>query len=134
SRVSAWLLVSGGLGESRETSIGWVLSKFDCEAELGGPADVFELERGGASFLVRRDRFRRELEAGAEPVAEVGAQLSLFDELPVGPPVRGWQLPELVPVPAPPLHKVRQLSYSALALFLRCSYRFYAERGGGLRE
>src|SRR5262249_27346714 len=68
------------------------------------------------------------------PVAEVGAQLSLFDELPVGPPERGWQLPELVPVPAPPLHKVRQLSYSALALFQRCSYRFYAERVAGLRE
>jgi hypothetical protein len=34
----------------------------------------------------------------------------------------------------PPLHKVRRLSYSALALFERCSYRYYAERVAGLRE
>ena len=34
----------------------------------------------------------------------------------------------------PPLHKVKRLSYSALALFERCSYRYYAERIAGLRE
>jgi len=128
------LLVSGALGESRETPIGWVLSKLDCEAELAGDADLFELERGGATFLVRRDRFHPAAPAKPERIPEVGAQLALFDELPSRPPVRGWQLPELLPVPAPPLHKVRQLSYSALALFQRCSYRFYAERVAGLRE
>ena len=37
-------------------------------------------------------------------------------------------------MPAPPLHRVRRLSYSALALFERCSYRYYAERVAGLRE
>jgi len=37
-------------------------------------------------------------------------------------------------VPPPPLHRVRRLSYSALALFERCSYRYYAERVAGLRE
>jgi RecB family exonuclease len=42
-------------------------------------------------------------------------------------------LPELAPVPAPPAHRIRRLSYSALALFERCSYRFYAERVVGLR-
>ena len=35
---------------------------------------------------------------------------------------------------AAPLHRVRRLSYSALALFERCSYRYYAERVAGLRE
>jgi ATP-dependent exoDNAse (exonuclease V) beta subunit len=129
------LLVSGALGESRDTPIGWVLSQLECEAELAGPDDVFELERAGASFLVSRDRFQPEPAAEQEPLTEAGgAQLSLFDELPVAAPVRGWPLPELVPVPAPPLHRVRQLSYSALALFERCSYRFYAERVAGLRE
>ena len=39
-----------------------------------------------------------------------------------------------LPRPAPPLHRVRRLSYSALALFERCSYRYYAERVAGLRE
>jgi hypothetical protein len=43
-------------------------------------------------------------------------------------------LPEFVPIPPPPLHHVRQLSYSALALFQRCSYRYYAERVARLRE
>ena len=38
------------------------------------------------------------------------------------------------PPPAAPLHRVRRLSYSALALFERCSYRYYAERVAGLRE
>jgi hypothetical protein len=37
-------------------------------------------------------------------------------------------------VPVPPLHRVRRLSYSALALFERCSYRYYAERIAGLRQ
>ena len=36
-------------------------------------------------------------------------------------------------MPVPPLHRVRRLSYSALALFDRCSYRYYAERVAGLR-
>jgi hypothetical protein len=36
-------------------------------------------------------------------------------------------------VPAPPLHRVRRLSFSALALFERCSYRYYAERVAGMR-
>ena len=68
-----------------------------------------------------------------EAVAEEG-QLSLFAELPSVPVPRGYVLPELVPVPAPPIHRVRRLSYSALALFERCSYRYYAERVAGLRE
>jgi ATP-dependent helicase/nuclease subunit A len=41
-------------------------------------------------------------------------------------------LPALAPIPEPPAHRVRKLSYSALALFERCSYRFYAERIVGL--
>ena len=44
------------------------------------------------------------------------------------------RLPELVPVPEPPENRVRRLSYSALALFELCSYRFYVERFVGLRE
>ncbi len=130
------LLVSGAVGESRDTPIGWVLSKLDCEAELDSGGRVFELERGGASFLVRVDRPAEEVPAAAEPALEQHgeAQLSLFTELPSTPPIRGWLLPELVPVPAPPLHRVRQLSYSALALFGRCSYRYYAERVARLPE
>jgi ATP-dependent helicase/nuclease subunit A len=37
-------------------------------------------------------------------------------------------------VPAPPLHRARRLSFTALSLFERCSYRYYAERVAGMRE
>ncbi|HKU59115.1 MAG TPA: PD-(D/E)XK nuclease family protein, partial [Gaiellaceae bacterium] len=33
-----------------------------------------------------------------------------------------------------PLYKVRRLSFTALSLFERCSYRYYAERVAGMRE
>src|SRR5262249_51015321 len=107
-----------------------------CEAELHESGEQFELERGDATFLVRLDR-RTDAEAAAEDeVTEVGedGQLALFDQLPTAPPPEGYRLPELALVPQPPLHRVRRLSYSALALFERCSYRYYAERLAGLRE
>jgi hypothetical protein len=61
-------------------------------------------------------------------------QLALFAEgdAPPLPPLA----PALAPIqalPEPPLHDVRRLSYSALALFERCSYRYYAERVAGMR-
>ncbi len=136
------LLVSGAVGEGRDTPIGWVLSRLDCEAELERGLPLFELDRGGASFLVRVDRYMAEdeepVEAEAErgePHAEAG-QLSLFAlaEGDAGPAVTGWRLPPLPAPPLPPLHRARRLSYSALALFERCSYRYYAERVAGLHE
>ena len=130
------LIVSGAVGEGRETPIRWILGRLDCEAELRDGGEQFELERGDATFLVRIDR-QTEAEAAAEDdVTHVGedGQLALFDQLPTAPAVRGYRLPELAPVPQPPLHRVRRLSYSALALFERCSYRYYAERLAGLRE
>jgi RecB family exonuclease len=59
-------------------------------------------------------------------------QLALFDELPAGRPRLGIELQPLAEIPAPRAHDVRRLSYSALALFERCSYRYYAERVLGL--
>ena len=52
---------------------------------------MFELERGGASFLVRVDRFSETAEPAEPEVAESReeAQLSLFADLPSAPPVRG---------------------------------------------
>ena len=68
-------------------------------------------------------------------VDEATGQLALFaaGEEPKLPPLA----PALAPIqalPEPPLHDVRRLSYSALALFERCSYRYYAERVAGMRE
>jgi ATP-dependent exoDNAse (exonuclease V) beta subunit len=132
------LIVSGAVGDGRETPIRWILGRLDCEAELRGSGEQFELERGDATFLVRVDR-HAEAAQEAEPahvsvLTREDGQLALFDQLPAAPAVRGYRLPELAPVPQPPLHRVRRLSYSALALFERCSYRYYAERLAGLRE
>ena len=43
------------------------------------------------------------------------------------------RLPELVPIPLPALEPVRRLSFTALASFERCSYRYYAERLVGMK-
>ena len=127
------LIVSGAIDpeKSRDlaTPIGWVLSRLGIADE---PADG-ELERGEARFVLRVNRYEAEAVAEA-PLVDAEGQLALFAELPTAPIPRGYRLPELVPLPAPPLHKVRRLSYSALALFERCSYRYYAERVVGLRE
>ncbi|HEU5362737.1 MAG TPA: UvrD-helicase domain-containing protein [Gaiellaceae bacterium] len=125
------LIVSGALdpekARDQETPIGWVLSRLGVDE----PADG-EIERGDARFTLRVNGY--EPEAPAEPVLPEEGQLELFAELPTVPAPRGYRLPELPPLPAAPLHRVRRLSYSALALFERCSYRYYAERVAGLRE
>ena len=132
------LIVSGAIdpdtARDRDTPIGWVLARLGVDdGELaraaGGP---IELERDDARFVLRVDRHRPE--AAVEPVAESDGQLALFAELPSSAAPRGYRLPELAPPPVPPLHRVRRLSYSALALYDRCSYRYYAERVAGLRE
>ena len=133
------LIVSGAIDPERsadaETPIGWVLDRLDAreldEAEQG----TVELVRDGARLLVRIDRHREAPVAVAEaPSADREGQLELFvgDDVPPLPPPAP-RLPELAQIPEPPLHHVRSLSYSALALFGRCSYRYYAERVAGMR-
>jgi ATP-dependent helicase/nuclease subunit A len=134
------LIVSGAIdperAQDRDTPIGWVLGRLGAEREIDDvSAEPVELERGEARFLLTVDRWSPPV---AEPEPELviteAGQLELFAELPIEPAPRGYRLPELVPLPAPPLHKVKRLSYSALALFERCSYRYYVERVAGLRE
>ncbi|MBA2357717.1 MAG: UvrD-helicase domain-containing protein [Actinobacteria bacterium] len=136
------LIVSGAIDPGRpaeaQTPIGWVLGRLDAEAELAGALEEpVELERGAARLLVRVDRYRPELhvppaepERAAEP--ETG-QLVLFSALPEPARSPALTLPPLEPVPPAPAHALRSLSYSALALFGTCSYRYYAERVAGLR-
>ena len=134
------LIVSGSIDPERtgdeSTPIGWVLGRLDAtelDGTAGGPV---EIERDGARLVLRLDRFNGE-EPPPVPVSDNGAeaQLELF-ALENGKPaiMDAPKLPELVPVPDPPENRVRRLSYSALALFELCSYRFYAERIVGLRE
>ena len=139
------LIVSGAIDpdrpSERTTPIGWVLERLDARGELETAGrEPVELERGGARLLIRVDRFREmpsdTLPLGVEEPgigAEAG-QLALFAEglVPVLPPIAP-RLPELVPIPAPPLHRVRRLSFTALASFETCSYRYYAERIVGMK-
>jgi RecB family exonuclease len=66
-------------------------------------------------------------------VGRATEQLALFGAVEERAPAPVLELPALPAVAAPPAHRVRRLSYSALALFARCPYRFYAERIVGLR-
>ncbi len=97
------------------------------------PQQPVELEREGARVILRVDRHSEEEPVAGEALPDDG-QLALFAEDAVAalPPLVP-RLPPLADVPAPPLHRVRRLSFSALALFERCSYRYYAERVVGMR-
>jgi ATP-dependent helicase/nuclease subunit A len=131
------LIVSGSIDPARaadaETPIGWVLDRVGPE-ELERAGDVpLEIARGDARLVLRVDRFRPAAGEPA-PVPLEEAQLSLFAAGEAVPPrLEVPPLPELELVPAPPSYRIRRLSYSALALFESCSYRFYAERIAGMR-
>jgi ATP-dependent exoDNAse (exonuclease V) beta subunit len=136
------LIVSGAIdperAADRETPIGWVLGRLEAHENVAAVGtDPVELERGEARFVLHVVRFADAREVTApqpapDSEAESGSQLALFGELPLGARPLGIELPELMPPPTPPLHDVRRLSYSALALFERCSYRYFAERVLGL--
>ncbi len=126
------LIVAGSVDPAKggdRTPIEWVLERLDVELTN----EVTEIERERARILVRLDRHRPEAVPEAPEILPGESQLELFAQtegqaVPFAP-----TLPELAPVPEPPLHKVRMLSYSALSLFARCSYRYYAERVVGMR-
>jgi len=132
------LVVSGAIdperAADRETPIGWVVDRLAAHDEvLAAGSEPIELERGEARFLLS---VARAGEPVVEPEVEEDsgeAQLALFAELPTARRELGLELPPLAEIPAPPVHDVRRLSYSALALFERCSYRYFAERVLGLR-
>ncbi len=133
------LIVSGSIDPTRAaddtTPIGWVLERLDARAEIETAAgQPVELERDGARVILRVDRHAAEPAVDTEvPVGDDG-QLALFEDGAAGalPPIVP-ALPPLAEIPVPPLHRVRRLSFTALALFERCSYRYYAERVAGMR-
>ena len=133
------LIVCGSIDPTRAadeaTPIGWVLGRLDARAEIErAGSEPVELEREGARVILRVDRFVEQPRAPLEPAAQDG-QLLLFETDGAGvlPPLVP-ALPPLAELPTPPLHRVRRLSFSALALFERCSYRYYAERVVGMRS
>ncbi len=135
------LIVSGALDpdQADETPIGWVLRRVDPGDDLARAAEApVELERGDARLVLRVERHDPALVADPAPVEPEApaepAQLSLFEAEGDGAIPAAPVLPALEPLPAPPLYDVRSLSYSAIALYERCSYRFFAERVAGMRE
>ena len=144
TRAMERLIVSGSIGQpgdgSDETPIGWVLGRLGLGDEArSGERGPIEVERGAATVLLRIDRGQPEpsprIDADGEapmPVGESG-QLALFEGSGEALPPPAPRLRELTVVPEPPLHRVRRLSFSALSLFERCSYRYYAERVAGMR-
>jgi len=131
------LIVSGAIdperAADRETPIGWVLDRLAAHESVAGAVDdPIELERGEARFLLRVDRLVESAPAAAAVAVSEDGQLLLFGEIPIGAAAPGVELPELATPPPPPVHDVRRLSYSALALFERCAYRYFAERVLGL--
>ena len=133
------LIVSGAIdperGADAGTPIGWVLERLDATEldEVGAEPAPIEIERGGARLAIRLDRWSP-APGTPEPEVPAEAQLSLFEAgVNGGAPLDAPELAPLAEVPVPPLHRVRRLSYSALSLFERCSYRYFAERVIGLR-
>ena len=135
------LIVSGSIDPNRtgdeSTPIGWVLARLEAKEIEDATDGPVEIERDGARVILRLDRFdgREPVAIQVEEVEDEDPQLALFavkdGALAISEAPR---LPDLVPLPDPPENRVRTLSYSALSLYERCSYRFYAERIVGLRE
>jgi ATP-dependent helicase/nuclease subunit A len=130
TRAMDRLIVSGAVDPGSRRDAGaplhWILRRLEVEVNGDGGE---ELERGDARLLLRVDR---PVPVGTE-AASGAPQLQLFAPTAEGAQAPAPVLPELAPVPAPPGVVLRRLSYSALALFDRCPYRFYAERMIGLR-
>jgi ATP-dependent helicase/nuclease subunit A len=143
TRAMERLLVSGSTGPagegSDETAIGWVLDRLGLDdavrSAAGGPIEV---DRGGATVLLRVDRGQPDPPSRAahdepEPIATETGQLALFEGSGEALPPPAPKLRELTVIPEPPLNHITRLSFSALSLFERCSYRYYAERVAGMK-
>src|SRR4029079_5208932 len=139
TRAKERLIVSGSvdLGSERQapTPIAWVLDRLGADEDLAQAGDApSEIVRGDARVLVRLDRYRPQ-PAVPEPETEEEGQLALFAALDeVAPLPAAPELPPLVALPDPPLHRVRRLSFTSLSLFEQCAYKYFARYGLGMSE
>jgi ATP-dependent helicase/nuclease subunit A len=141
TRAMERLIVSGSVdlaaATPERTPIAWVLERLSLVDELGvAETGLVEIVRGPVSVLARLDRHdpAAMLEPAPEPDAvPVDAQLALFDGSGEALPPAAPRLHDLPTVPSPPPYRVSRLSYSAIALYERCSYRYWAERVAGMR-
>ncbi len=142
TRAMERLIVSGSIGprgEGEETPIGWALGRLELEEQAREAADgPLEVGRGGATVVLRVDRGQPDpaplvVPVGPSPLVDQGGQLALFAGSGEAIPPPAPRLRELTAVAERPAHHPARLSYSAISLFERCSYRYYAERVVGMQ-
>ena len=143
TRAKERLIVSGSvdLGSERETPtpIAWVLDRLAADEELGQAGDApVELVRGDARLLVRLDRFHPE-ERGRRwrsprPRKKASSRSSPRSRRSPRRCAAAPELPPLVALPDPPLHRVRRLSFTSISLFEQCAYKYFARYGLGMSE
>jgi ATP-dependent helicase/nuclease subunit A len=144
TRAMERLVVSGSVGAredgAEETPIAWVLGRLGLEGEVRERSveEPYEVERGRARVLLRIDRGqpapeRSRVAPEADSLPLEAGQLALFEGSGERLPPAAPRLRELAAIAEPPLHHVSRLSFSAISLFERCSYRYYAERVSGMR-
>ncbi len=127
TRARRHLIISGAFDPSEDTTVAQICNTLSVGLDADGDVDV-----GGARLRVRVGRPAPEPLEPADDVAEaeIGSQLELFSE--GGRSV--VSLPALDPAPAAAAVALPRLSYSALALYRRCGYRYFAQRVLGLPE
>ncbi len=135
TRARHHLIVSGAFEPGEETAIAHLCGVLGVDLDSDP-----EVDAGDARLRVRVERPAEPDEEPANgavaipaPVTAthpVGEQLALFGE--GGRTVEA--LPALAAIPAAPPVPLRRLSYSALSLYRRCGYRYFAQRVLGLPE
>ncbi len=127
TRARRHLIVSGALDPGEDTTISQICTTLGVGLDAAG-----DIEVGTARLRVHVGTPSDQIQDVSQqaPEAEIGAQLELFSQ--------GGRniiaLPALEPAPAPAAVALPRLSYSALALYRRCGYRYFAQRVLGLPE
>ncbi len=135
TRARHHLIVSGAFEAGEETAIAHLCGVLGVDLDSDE-----EVDAGEARLRVRVERPGEDADvspngdvdipAPAPATNPVGEQLALFGE--GGRTVAA--LPALAAIPAAPPVPLRRLSYSALSLYRRCGYRYFAQRVLGLPE
>jgi ATP-dependent exoDNAse (exonuclease V) beta subunit len=135
TRARHHLIVSGAFEPGEETAIAHLCGVLGIDLDSAP-----EVDAGDARLRVRVERPAERDEGPANGAVDVpapvtathpvGQQLALFGE--GGRTVEA--LPALAAIPAAPPVPLRRLSYSALSLYRRCGYRYFAQRVLGLPE
>ena len=144
TRAMERLLVSGSVGPpgegGDETPIGWALAGSGSRRSRAGASEGpwrWSADRRPSSCAWTRDsptrRIVEDRGSARDGARHRGGQLALFEGSGEALPPPAPRLPRADGGARATLHRVARLSFSALALFERCSYRYYAERVAGMQ-